>query len=449
MARRLIAGCAFLAVVAIQSCWGADEKEDTTCDRISRFARDRLSIPAPTASIPLHFPCKLPGAALDFQFVIATAPNPIETHLALWFDREVESIQSAADDVGFRFQSAWIPWDPDLIHDEPDLDKRKLQFQERKRVEAEPGVLLFRAKEPKANGAASGKNSDLVVLLVPETPTGGIDPEVFCDAVRMVVSVSGDPIIPVLGPSFSGSFASLKTIMGGEAWPEDKPCEGRIGKEIASKLRVTSGSASSAGAWEEAFGKQPASHYQTTVHNNNELWRMLKSRFSDWNVHDRVATLSESETRIGSGEQDADGGKRKSPPPKSPLRLRYPREISRLRNAYGDQELKSVVGAQQQTSFRNLLTFRIYDAGPATDTTPVFATKQTPLSQDSVLEAIARTLQNEQIKMAEIQATDPFDALFIARYLRDACPNVRLVTPDSDLLWVRGAQDFPLRAHWQ
>jgi hypothetical protein len=45
--------------------------------------------------------------------------------------------------------------------------------------------------------------------------------------------------------------------------------------------------------------------------------------------------------------------------------------------------------------------------------------------------------------MAGLLATDPFDALFIARYLKDACPDVRLFTMDSDLLWVRASQDFP------
>ncbi|MGD0131344.1 MAG: hypothetical protein ABSE57_04825 [Bryobacteraceae bacterium] len=157
----------------------------------------------------------------------------------------------------------------------------------------------------------------------------------------------------------------------------------------------------------------------------------------------KIAILSESETRYGGDQNPSENGDQPSQNPSQRLLLRYPRGISRLRNAYSDQELKAATGGQQQPSFRNLLTFRIFDAGPATDSTPVFAKNQTPLSEDAVVEAIARTLRDEQIDMAGILATDPFDALFIARYLRDACPNVRLFTLDSDLLWVRGAQDFP------
>src|ERR1035441_6728313 len=151
-----------------------------------------------------------------------------------------------------------------------------------------------------------------------------------------------------------------------------------------------------------------------------------------------MALLTESETGLGWHFADprTSGGDK--------IVYRYPREISRLRNAYGDQVLKAVVGAQPQApSFRNLLGFRLFDVGPSTDSTPVMATNQTPLSQDAVLQEIARSLQRDRITHAGIVATDVFDALFIARYLRDACPDIRLFTFDSDLLYEKGAEDFP------
>ena len=152
----------------------------------------------------------------------------------------------------------------------------------------------------------------------------------------------------------------------------------------------------------------------------------------------KMALLTESETGLGwhFADPKTSGGDQ--------IVYRYPREISRLRSAYGDQELRAVVGAQQQTpSFRRILGFRLFDIGPSTDSTPVMATNQTPLSQDAILEEIARAMQRDGIKLAGIVATDIFDALFIARYLRDACPDIRLFSFDSDLLYEKGAEDFP------
>jgi hypothetical protein len=435
MRRMAILTGTFFTLLGMQNLWCAEE---TSCDQIRNFAEERLHAVSSTQFElnKLQFNCKLlPTSGL--QFLIATTPNPIETRLGLWFDREVESIQSAADSVGLRFQSAWIPWDADLLRDQTDLDQRQKQLQEKEKVEKEPGLLLFRAdKHP----SEAPRFEDLVVLLVPETPTGGIDTKVFCDAVDIVVGETMQGYtIPVVGPNFSGSFASLAKILNGpaEADGSKKACDG------AAKLRMISGSATSTQAWQEAFGTptygHPVTQYHTMVHDTELLWEIMDTRLSPWKEKNserpRVAILSESETRYG--------GEQLSHQPSQRLLLRYPRGISRLRNAYSDQELKAATGGQQQPSFRNLLTFRIFDAGPATDSTPVFAKNQTPLSEDAVVEAIARTLRDEQIDMAGILATDPFDALFIARYLRDACPNVRLFTLDSDLLWVRGAQDFP------
>src|ERR1700686_476271 len=102
--------------------------EDGPCEAIDRFAVSRMQIPpgdVQDLKNQVHFRCRLPKN-LALNFLIATVPDPIETHLALWFDRAVESILSAAGSVGFRFYEAWIPWDTDLVRDEPDVGKRKL-----------------------------------------------------------------------------------------------------------------------------------------------------------------------------------------------------------------------------------------------------------------------------------------------------------------------------------
>src|ERR1700728_1241149 len=103
----------------------------------------------------------------------------------------------------------------------------------------------------------------------------------------------------------------------------------------------------------------------------------------EWKKGWRLALLTETETGLGFYTA-------KSPPGKGPLVFRYPFQISLLRNAYGDEALKTAVGAQPPpASFRSLLGFRLFDVGPGTDSAPVLAKNQTPLSQEAVLGEIA------------------------------------------------------------
>jgi len=411
------------------------------CQAIETFAADRAAgkpeARARNRRLDLNFPCELPQLE-SLNFLIASVPNPIGTHLQLWFDRSVESIQNAAGFVGLRFQSAWIPWDLDLVRETTDITQKELQRQLRALREREPGVLLFRA--PAECTTSPGLNAglpcrDLVVLLVPENPTGGLAQDVFIDAAKIALSASGssDLRIPFLGPSFSGSFSSLGKIMA-----QSFELEGKS-QTLSSKLRVISGTAASESAWKEAFTEASGSSYNTTVHTIDQQLLMLSAHMSgEWGKHGNIALLTESETGLGWHFATSNPGK-------SPQTIyRFPREISRLRSAYGDQELKAVVGSQQQSvSFRKLIGFKLFDVGPSADSTPVMATNQTPLSQDVILEDIARALERDHIDLAGIVATDIFDALFVVRYLRDACPNVRLFTFDSDLLYERAAEDFP------
>ena len=410
---------------------------DGPCHAIRVFAHDRLLTPLSPAEggglinlENLGFPCLLPGSQF-LNFVIASVPDPIGTHLQLWFDRSVESISSAAGFVGFRFQRSWIPWDSALVQEEPDIDKRKARQEQLRTSEAEPGVLTFRAP-PECASPVDPKETrcrDLVVLLVPETPTGGFAEDVFHAAIQIVQSTSiaaSQPNfkIPVLGPSFSSSFSSLAKIMSRD--------------NLTGKLRVVSGTASSTGA--ELL---PKNTYQRTVHSVDDEFQMLVDQVTRKGEDPpKIALLTESDTGLGWHLSDPNmPGSRTN---QERFIYRYPREISRLRNAYGDQELKAVVGAQQQApSFQRILGFRLFDVATSADSTPIMATTQTPLSQDAVLEDIARSMERDQIKLAGVAATDIFDALFIVRYLRDACPNIRLFTFDSDLLYEKGAQDFP------
>ncbi len=47
------------------------------------------------------------------------------------------------------------------------------------------------------------------------------------------------------------------------------------------------------------------------------------------------------------------------------------------------------------------------------------------------------------MRFAVISSTDPLDNIFLIRFLRSHCPDLRKITFESDLLYVRAATEFP------
>ena len=121
--------------------------------------------------------------AQSTKFVIATLPDPQKTHLALTFDRLIESrIQQAASQECLTYDSSWLPWqfhEPYYTghQDQEDAD------QEHEEAIRQPGILLFRD----SGGGKCGFSKPTVALfIVGETPTGGVDKEQFVDAINWI-----------------------------------------------------------------------------------------------------------------------------------------------------------------------------------------------------------------------------------------------------------------------
>jgi hypothetical protein len=145
-------------------------------------------------------------------YVIAFVPDPRHTHLSLYFDRTMESIAQAAQDEGFTYNSSWLPWPPDSSQFQSRID----QIEEDEALyerESCPGILLFRRNvgtDPPSLLTSDPFAGGLVVLLVGEQPTGGLNRRQWLSAVDWVRR-HANPAAPlrILGPTFSGSFASL------------------------------------------------------------------------------------------------------------------------------------------------------------------------------------------------------------------------------------------------
>src|SRR5215831_9058049 len=151
----------------------------------------------------------LPGASglpSNVRFVIATVPSPVSTHLALMFDRAIDTIQQAAEDENYSYDSSWFPWN-EVAKEYSSFDDQQQAEKEEQEQEEQPG------------------------LVVSESPTGGVDRHQFQNALELVRGLGNahaDDPLRVLGPMFSGSLPSLDQALAS-----------------SSKINVFSGSVSS------------------------------------------------------------------------------------------------------------------------------------------------------------------------------------------------------------
>src|SRR5215475_6877543 len=115
----------------------ANRYQDTLDSTIERFCKP-FGDPSDKSSGRPFNGCE------NSQFLIAILPDPVHTHLALYFDRSIEALQQAAQRCGYVFDSAILPWDRTPLTDNSDPDKRRVALEERKLTENKPGLLIFR-----------------------------------------------------------------------------------------------------------------------------------------------------------------------------------------------------------------------------------------------------------------------------------------------------------------
>jgi hypothetical protein len=385
------------------------------------------------------------------NFVIAIVPDPVHTHLALYFDRTIDTIEEALQDDGYIFDQAVVPWDNETHPESDDFTLRLDAKQYQEDREHLPGVMLFRPSQDL--GAAKGP---LAVMLVGESPTGGVEIQQFSNAIRQILKRTrfkeSELTLRILGPTFSGSLSSLKKILT----CGNNPCYGGI--------TILSGTISGRREVEDFRAKE--SDVKATFDTFQETDGVVLERFIEflagkgfgdrhYDVR-RIAELSEDETSYGSlrpsasqSEFPAKSGYCKDFPAESEdsvqtcsmLRLYFPREISQLRAAYQDNS-RSANGADRLPV--QALPHNYGVTGGDDDTVASFSQKQTPLSQEAVLLSIVAELRKHAIEFVVLNATDPMDTLFLSHYLRAAYPQGRIVTINADMLFPREVEDTSL-----
>lgn len=328
---------------------------------------------------------------------LVLAPDPGKTRLGLYFDRWIDSVQLAVEHSGYRFDTHWLPWrSPGAQPATPDKDQTgRLKH---------PGILLFRRSD--------GCNPRIAVLVVGENPAHGVDRDHMQWILRSGLDIAG-----VVGPSFSGSFDSLTEIYAGK-------------HDLRQNLRIISGTATNPDAIARFRTHFP--RFETVIRDDGVALAALKAYLSRHTLTTTtLAILTESGTAYGQQfrAQRARNGKLRT------LSVQFPREISAIRNAY--QEDASLSGGRPQTSPEDIaLRLQLRDSHRG-DTVPLLGGPASAVTQESLLIHIAATLREERADYVAIAATNVLDVLFLARFVRKICPDVRLVFLENDALFVR------------
>jgi hypothetical protein len=424
-----------------------------------REATDRVTGPTQKTPDQLDF-LKDPDAVKVLNHstpLIVTVPDPVHSDLAMWFDRSVDTIVLAAQQSGYnRDSSFWLPWSANPADAAPDCSSRLLRDQAVESRNREPGLLVFQGEDDDQGVP----KSLLLVFLVAETPTAGVNKVELSKAVDDIFDWRLPSPIAVAGPVFSGSVHSFMRTLN------------EIGIRRRVQFNIQSGSITSTGAVDD-LGHHCENNSQSCKTAETTLWDDYTRECGLFDFLQpqarssrRLAFITETGTFFGSPVQKPDSEDESAPnicgvPANDSawiervahkrkdrvIQLQFPRGISHLREAYEENEgIWGQTGNQAAGVPEQFLPLNLKESPTlGGDKPPIFATAQTPLSQEMELTSLSRDLRDENVKYAVIQATDPLDIMFLIRYLKRANPSKQLVVLEPDLLFLRALGDFAPR----
>ncbi len=354
--------------------------------------------------------------------ILATVPDPIHSRLALFTDGSLDAIETSANASGWIFASRWLPWLDPMDPDEKDPTLRRQQRRLAREQEAQPGLLVFRRR-------IEGSTIDpaiLLVFLVGEKPTSGIDREQFRNARAYMKTLQTDSSdVFIQGPTFSGSFYSLRKLIEADG---------------ASSYVIRTGTATS-DQDASALGHPPKVDFRGANMDANDIAHYFDETLREMRIPSQdAAILLEDESAFASAVESSakSPGQAESPCAigRSPIRvLRFPREISHLRNAYRESK-----GPNNDKVLPPDVDFTLKDRDLGEDSIPTFSTVQSPLSQNALLDGIMKAIRRDHIRVVQIVSTNVLDALFLSRVVREESPDTRIVMADAQLLLVEAAR---------
>ncbi len=176
--------------------------------------------------------------------------------------------------------------------------------------------------------------------------------------------------------------------------------------------------------------KDAAKDFQGASKNSKEHSKRFCEVLAELRIDvSQTALLVEDETSFARGFENAEGCGEKS----VLMVIRFPRDISHLRNVYRD----TMAASQPSQGPAPEVDFSLKDAESGEDSVPIYSTAQTPVSQNAVLSEITNTIRDKRLRLVELQSTNVLDALFLVRILRTQCPDTRILIPFPDLLFTQ------------
>ena len=442
------------------------DAEDPKADKDPKTAYPKdANRGAARAVIDRFFALDDPGSTLKdrpgVRYASALAPDPRHTNLSLVFDRTMVAIQQAAQDDGYTYNSSWFPWSTESLVYSSVQDQQRSEDQTDQR-EACPGVILFRksAADIKADGSGARPPDPyaqaLVVLVVGEQPTGGLNEDQWSNAIawlnrnastsETVASPSDRPReLSILGPYSSGTLVSLERDLAAAPIMQ---ADGAIFPSAATPIRILSGSirgCSSIRWFRKSIEPRNATFGSFQENDELQIYRLLNFLNQQGTAVSEVAILSEDETAYANTYTRDDGY---DPPSfascsfpyadsSRPVRLSYPRDISALRMAY---EKQSVFATGSSSGAHPILRDDAeFEGDPSTvsDTIPNFGGRITPVAQEAILYGVVSNLRSHHSRYLLLRCTNPLDFLFLTRFFHRAYPEGRIVTVGSDLFFRR------------
>ncbi|WP_028917714.1 hypothetical protein [Pseudoxanthomonas sp. J35] len=354
----------------------------------------------------------LPGVAAGeaaWRAALATLPDPVESRMGRSFDIEVATLVRSFQFGGYVLQGHAMPWP---------APGTKAEDAAGRPYRSTPGVLVFRRDAWRTPGHLGPRMHYFVLYLVGESPTFGVRPLAFCGAVRQALALEagGDrpgrddggrdsmaprPLprsaastrIAVLGPSFSGSLASIAA----------------TARQAGLHLDLMSPSATVASnrhiAWEDDEGRHSL-RYRTfaqwdQVQQMAHLFAYLET------VHGicpgDVVVLTE-ESAFGQGSEETEtqlAGERAAaeamaaPAPAcaerpQPTYLQFPQNISTIRAEHARLDHENARNPELVP--RRFLELDMRDAGTSLDLPPVYqpelSTRSDELSLQQLMDAL-------------------------------------------------------------
>lgn len=410
----------------------------------------RLSYPASGTETGSTEPClksftvpeTIGAQNIESDVILAFVPDPRHTNLSLLFDRQMEALQQGIQNAGWTFQRALMPWENSEPPEFADFISRDLEKTSEEETEKEPGLLIF----TRANLKNSSLTDKLLVFVIGESPTGGVRKPQFWSATQLVRNLFKKPpeVLRIFGPTFSGSLQSVSELLKCNNLEKPFPCNSKQIIEFSGTVTSRSAIERFKDGFKEANPRLSFATFQE--YDDYEISRFLNFAEKRGYQACEIAVLSEDESAYGTkGFSDDDSPMhndcKKNGADNDIVSLYFPREISQLRNAY--QQNASQASQADKTP---QITLPLDLASPENndDTVQEYSHKQTPLSQEAVLLGIASELRHHEIKLIVLRATNSLDQLFLARYLRGAYPQGRIVILGSDLLFRREIQDSRL-----